>query len=270
MVQRELRVRYKGSVLGFLWSFINPLVTTAVMWVVFGKLLHNRIDNYAAYILAALLPFTFFQTSVLDASQSVLNALPIIKKTYFPQAILPIASVISNFIHLLMGMGVFFIFLLVIYLRDPRIIPFQATTIYLPFLLLLSLIMAIGFSLLVSALNTLYEDVKYLVSVGMYMLFYLCPIIYFIEQVGSSDFNKHSGFLVFKLYSLNPVAILVTAYRKALLAPPTKIFMSDGRISDSVPLPWWGLPYVTLFSLVVFLIGWKVFYRLKWRFVERP
>lgn len=270
MVQRELRVRYKGSVLGFLWSFINPLVTTAVMWVVFGKLLHNRIDNYAAYILAALLPFTFFQTSVLDASQSVLNSLPIIKKTYFPQAILPIASVISNFIHLLMGLGVFFVFLLVIYLRDPRVLPFQVSTVYLPILLLLSLLMATGLSLLVSALNTLYEDVKYLVNVAMYMLFYLCPIIYFYEQVSNSDLNRSTNFLAFKLYCLNPMAILVTAYRKSLLAPPTKIYMSDGRVSDSIPLPWWALPYVTLFSILLFLLGWTVFHRLKWKFVERP
>src|SRR4051794_13396881 len=83
MVQREIRIRYKNSALGFLWSFITPLATTLVMTLVFGVLLNNKVNSFSAYFLAAYLPFMFFQFSVLDSAQSVLIALPLVKKIYF-------------------------------------------------------------------------------------------------------------------------------------------------------------------------------------------
>src|SRR5512147_373606 len=85
MVERELRIRYKNSILGFFWSLINPLVTVAVMTVVFKYIAGNQTSNFGAYILAAYLPFMFFQLAVMDAAQSVLVALPLVKKIYFPR-----------------------------------------------------------------------------------------------------------------------------------------------------------------------------------------
>ncbi|HEY0866301.1 MAG TPA: ABC transporter permease, partial [Fimbriimonas sp.] len=214
MVQRELRIRYKNSVFGFFWSFINPLVTTLVMWVVFGKLLNNGVENFSAYVLAAYLPFMFFQFAVMDSAQSVLASLPIVKKVYFPREILPLAGILSNFIHFLLGFVVFFGFLLAIYLWSlirggGSVVPFQATTVFLPVLLAISLMLAIGVGFIVSALNTFYEDVKYITGVILYLLFFLCPIMYFVEGIANSDYNLNSANqLVYKLYMLNPVAVL--------------------------------------------------------------
>lgn len=270
MVQRELKVRYKNSALGFLWSFINPLVTTLVMTVVFGVLLDNGVRNYSAYVLAAYLPFMFLQFSILDSAQSVLSAIPLIKKTYFPREILPLAAVISNFIHFLIGLGVFFLFLAFIFIRDPRVNPIQELTLMLPVLLLISLMLATGCSLIVSALNVYYEDVKYLASVFLYLLFFLCPIMYFVEQVANSGFNERSGGLVYKIYSSNPVAVLTVAYRKSLVAPVEVPLWNRADRADPFPMPWEYLAYTGLFSFAILVFGYWLFNRLKWGFVERP
>ena len=273
VVQREIKIRYKNSALGFLWSFINPLVTTAVMTLVFGTVLSNGIPNYSAYVLAAYLPYMFFQFSVLDSAQSVLGSIQLVKKIYFPREVLPLAAVASNFIHLLLGYVVFFLFLLTVYLRDRTVIPFQITTLFLPLLLLINLMLAVGVSLIVSALNTLYEDVKYIVGVLMYLLFFLCPIMYFAEEVANSRSNIQSHYLIYKLYNLNPIAVLTTAYRKILLAPiKVPIRNPDGKPldADTLPMAWDYVAYSFVLSFLIMVGGYALFNRMKWRFVERP
>lgn len=275
MTQRELRVRYKNSALGFLWSFINPLVTTFVMWLVFGVMLDNGVGNFSAYLLAAYLPFTFFQFAVLDSAQSILMALPIIRKVYFPRETLPLATIAGNFVHLLIGFVVFFLFLFCVYAGSGfKVSPFQATTWMLPPLMLISLCFATGMGLLVAALNTFYEDVKYVTSVVMYLLFYLCPIVYFHETVA----KKLDGSWLFRLYMLNPQAVLSVAYRKAMLAgvpvPGTKVDHATGVATSyniepsAMPWPWIG--YSAVVSILTLVLGYHVFNRMKWRFVERP
>lgn len=269
MTQRELRVRYKNSALGFLWSFINPLVTTLVMWVVFGRLLGQGTDkNFSAYILAAFLPFTFFQFAVLDSAQSILGALPIIRKVYFPRETLPLATIVGNFVHLLMGLIVFVLFLLVIYaLSGFKESPFTGTMYWLlPLLLFVSFCFATGVGLLVAALNTFYEDVKYVTSVALYLLFYLCPIIYFHEAIA----RKLEGTWLFRLYMLNPLADLSIAYRKALLPGTAVKIINSTEQAQPSPMPWPWLAYASVVSVLTLILGYHVFNRLKWRFVERP
>jgi lipopolysaccharide transport system permease protein len=270
LTQRELRVRYKNSALGFLWSFINPLVTTFVMWLVFGKMLGNGVDNFSAYVLAAYLPFTFFQFAVLDSAQSILAALPIVRKVYFPRETLPLATILGNFVHLLIGYGVFFLYLFAVYAASGfRENPYQLTTWLLPFLMLISLCFAAGMGLLVSALNTFYEDVKYVTSVVMYLLFYLCPIVYFHETVAK---KLEGDTWLFRLYMLNPQAVLSVAYRKALLAG-VKIPVTIDKIPYDVqpsPMPWTWIGYAAVVSVLTLAFGYHVFNRVKWRFVERP
>ena len=153
MVQRELRVRYKNSIFGILWSFFNPLLMTVVTWVVFTNFLHFDTPHFIVYYLAAYLPFIFFQSAILDAAQSVLAAQPIVKKVYFPRELLPISSVIGNFIHLLLGLVVLFLLLIGVYIHDPKEFPIQSTVVFLPLLLVLTFILAVGLALLVSALE---------------------------------------------------------------------------------------------------------------------
>jgi len=279
MVQRELKIRYKNSALGFLWSMLNPLITVMVMSFMFENFLHRGagVPSATAYILAAYLPFTFFQLCLLDSSQSILSAMPLIKKIYFPREILPLASVLSNFIHLVMALGMFFVYLLVVYLRS--IIghggfanaesPFRLTAIYLPILLVINLVLSTGLSLFISAMNTFYEDVKYIVSVVTYLMFFMCPILYFEESVANSALNLKWGGWLYKLMNLNPVFSLSSAYRKVLVAPP-KITVDNGAVMVPMPLDWRYIGWAGLISVVILIGGYATFNKLKWRFVERP
>ena len=267
MVQRELRIRYKNSALGVFWSLLSPMMTTFVMWLVFGQLLKNGVPNFSAYLLAAFLPYAFFQSAVLDSAQSILASLPIVKKIYLPRELLPLSIILSNFVHLLTGFIVFFLFLLIVYARSGfHENPFQATTWMLPFLMLVSLCLTTGVGLIVSALNTFYEDVKYLASAALYLLTFLCPIVYFHETIAQTL----SGRPLYRLYMLNPLAVLSICYRKALLAPVPVPMPGTSKVVDPTPFPWPWLAYTTVLSIGVLAYGYHLFNRMKWRFVERP
>ena len=275
MVQREIRIRYKNSTIGFLWSMLNPLITVLVMSFMFTNFLGKNTPSATAYILAAYLPFTFFQFCLMDSAQSILAALPLLKKIYLPREILPIASVISNFIHLIMAFVMFFLYLLVVYIFFPghgghREWPFQFTTLYLPILLLINLALSMGLSFYISALNTFYEDVKYIVGVITYLMFFMCPIIYFEEDVAFSPLNGPERWhgLLYNVMNLNPVFALSNAYRKLLIAP-NKI-MVHGQLVDPLPLDWRYVGWAAFVSVVILITGYNKFNKLKWRFVERP
>jgi len=278
MVQRDLSVRYKNSFLGFIWSMINPLLTVLVLTFVFKFISKNPIPNFSAYVLAAYLPYMFFQMAIMDSAQSVLSNVQLMKKIYFPREIFPLATVISNFIHFLLALVVFFVYLLAIYLLNtPRVPVFQWTTIYLPILVLINFLLATGLGLLFSAMNTFYEDVKYILGVVLSLLFFLSPIMYFSE----STYYGHNKNLYF-VYHLNPAATMSNAFRKVLLAPqpvpiPTKVW--NAKLGDyqtinlpypPLPIDWSMIGITAAFSILMFFIGYAVFNRLKWKFVERP
>lgn len=272
-VIRELRIRYKNSVLGFFWSLLNPLAIVLVMTVVFKFVMGQKVPNYSAYILAAYLPFMFFQLSLMDSSQSILMHLDLLKKIYFPREILPIGAVLANFIHFSLAMGVFFIYLLIVWMLNPGDPPFRISAIFLPALMFIQLCLTLGLALFVSALNTFYEDVKYILSVGLYLLFFLCPIVYFSEQVlHASAVPEESRSLVYVLYHLNPIAMLMTAYRKILLDPqPIPSFgESEPRLLPNLPLDGTLLFICVLTSVGCLLFGYAFFNDKKWKFVERP
>ncbi|MBL8060960.1 MAG: ABC transporter permease [Chthonomonas sp.] len=266
LVERELRIRYKNSILGFLWSLLNPLLTVSVMWFVFKFYMANETPNFSAYILAAYLPYMFFQQAVLDSAQSVLQALPIVKKVYFPREILPIAVVCSSFVHFLLALCVFFAFLLVIYLSDPRVSPFSWNMLLLPIPLILSFLLAAGTGLFIAALNTFFEDVKYIVQVLLQLLLFVCPIMYFSEQVLAAS-QRHGTWMYFA-YHANPVAMLCTAFRKILVAPQDPIV--GGKSLPWLPLDWALMVLCAAVCVSVFVGGYAYFNRVKWGFVERP
>lgn len=272
LVIRELRVRYKNSFLGFFWSLLNPLVTVLVMTIVFKYVMGMRIDNYSAYILVAYLPWTFFQFALLDSSQTILVYMPVIKKIYFPRALLPLAMTLSNFIHFLLAMGVLFAYLY-LYVRTPV----SWGLLLLPVVLLSQTLWVVGLSLIISCWNAFYEDVKYLVSVGLQLLFFLTPIIYFSEQLRATplipEASRETIFWVYHL--LNPMAPITMAYRKLILPPITIIYDNPAvsaqqmRFSD-MPLPYWLLGVSLLTGLGVAWMGLTYFRKKEWEFVERP
>ncbi len=269
MVQRELKIRYKNSAFGFLWSLIVPLVTVVVMTLVFKFFLRNGTENFSAYVLAAYLPYMFFQFALLDSAQSVLGAIQLVKKIYFPREILPLSLIIGNFIHFVLALGVFFLYLLAVWIRHPGISPFRAEMLWLPVLLAINFCLAAGIGLLCAALNTFYEDVKYFLSVILYVTFFLCPIMYFSEDVLYSKMvPEGQRELLYTIYHLNPIAMLCTAYRKVLVAPgPIK---QGAETIAPIPLDWGLLGVTAAISVATLVFGYWTFNRLKWRFVERP
>jgi lipopolysaccharide transport system permease protein len=273
VVLRELRIRYKNSYLGFFWSILNPLATVMVMTIVFKYVMGQQVQNYSAYVLAAYLPYMFFQLALLDSAQSVISQIPLLKKIYFPREILPIGSVLANFVHFLLAMVVFFVYLLVVWLLNPGDNPFRATIFYLPIIVLIQLALTMGLALAISAMNTFFEDVKYMVSVGLYLLLFLSPIMYFSEQVYyASGIPPDQRGLVYFLYHLNPIAMLMTAYRKVMLDPQEVTMSRGGEVLDFpyIPLDWGMVGLCAAISFGTLIFGYWLFNRKKWQFVERP
>lgn len=270
LVSRELKIRYKNSVLGFLWSIISPLMTVLVISFIFSTAIGAPVKNFSVYILAAYLPYLFFMQAIMDATGSILANLGLIRKIYFPREILPIAMVISNFIHLLLALGVFFVLLLVVFIRDPRVVPFQATSLYLPILLIISFILASGLGLLFSAVNTFYEDVKYIVGFVMQMLLFASPIMWLVEKIAYTTPRRYLA-----LNLLNPIGVICNGFRKMLVAPQNVVVdmgaKGHGLVSQpSLPIDWRYIGYAGLLSVAIFFVGYAVFNRYKWKFVERP
>jgi ABC-type polysaccharide/polyol phosphate export permease len=272
-VIRDLRVRYKNSVLGFFWSLLNPLATVLVMTVVFKYIMGNETQNYSAYLFAAYLPWTFFSMTLLDSSQSVLLHMPLIKKIYFPREILPLSAVLSNLVHFLLALVVFFAFLLGVWALDPRVSPFTLTVFWVPLLTIPFVLLTAGCALIVAALNTFYEDTKYILSVGLYLMFFLTPVFYFSESVYHAKMipNDYRQ-TVYTAYHLNPVSEYVSTYRKALLPPqPIKQRVgNEATTSQPMPIDPGLLATAIGVSVVVFFGGYRYFNRRKWEFVERP
>lgn len=281
LVERELRIRYKNSVLGFLWSLLNPLMTALVMTLVFKYFLGQSVGSYVLYVLAAYLPYIFVQFALMDSSQSVLTSLQIVRKVYFPREVLPLAQVLANFIHFCLAMLVFFFIATAVWLRTlggaaPPQFPIQGTVVLMPILMIINLMLATGLGLIVSALNTFYEDVKYMLGAILYVGFFLCPVMYFSENVAVfAERHGSVGQLVYTAYHLNPMATLCTAYKKILLRTvpipakdpddPAKTIMIKGMALDWTYV---GLAAIVSFAILVF--GYWLFNRMKWRFVERP
>lgn len=258
LIIRDIKVRYKNSVLGFLWSLANPLLQVATITVVVKFVLATSVPNYSAYLLCAFLPWTFFQMSVLDASMSVLYHGDLIKKTYFPREVLPTSIVLSNLVHFILALGLFFVYLLV--LRTP----IQMTWLLLPIVVAIQLFLNLGIAYFVSCLNVFYEDVKYVVTVLLTLLFYMTPVIYTVEQVcHSNSIPDASRQLILTLFHVNPLSMLMITYRKILLPP-----LNTPAI-DAFPMDYRYLALMAVSSMLIFVAGYVFFNRRKWAFAEQ-
>ena len=272
LVERDLRVRYKNSVLGIAWTMINPLIQVFVLTVAIGYILGSGPKNLSAYIFCATLPWTFFQTAVLDSSTSVLAKLPLLKKVYFPREIPLIATVCQNFVQFLISLALFMIYR---WILTPLLFHGSAwppvQILMLPFLIVILFLLTLGAAFFVATANVFYEDVKFIVTLTMGFLFYLVPIIYFAENIFfSSRIPASLRWWVYHLYLANPLAWIVTAFKQ--------IFFGIADISNSnAPLPhvlsapfdWRYLLLTTISSAALCLGGYTFFNHRKWKFTER-
>lgn len=263
LVVRDIKVRYKNSVMGFFWSLLNPLLQVAVITFAFKGIMRYNVPNYSAYLLCAFLPWTFFQMSVLDASSAVIYHANLVKKTYFPREILPISIVISNLIHFILALLVFFVYLLVLGT------PILATWFLLPVVVCIQFLLNMGVAFFVASLNVFYEDIKYMATVLLNLLLFTLPIFYLIETVKGSSIPTAYRPLVLKLFYWNPLAYLITTYRKILLPPFNVAATSTSPAIHDIPLSYAYLGLAALTSLIIFIAGYAFFNSRKWKFAER-
>src|SRR5262245_24121591 len=183
LVTRELKARYRGSVLGFIWSFINPLLLLGIYSFIFTTILPNRVENaqpFAIFMLCGLLPWTWFSSSLTEASGSLIAGGNLIKKVLFPAEVLPIVSVLANMVHFFLALPIVLFFL--IYFHHPPDLP---GLVWFPFVVLVQLIFTTGLGLALAALTVHFRDIRDILANVLMFWFFSTPIIYpyFQEEV---------------------------------------------------------------------------------------
>ncbi len=270
LVQRQMRLRYKGSVVGIFWSLIPPILQVVVLSVVFGMILGAGPHNMSAYMLCAFLPWTFFSNAVLDSSASVLEQLGLMKKSYFPREILPIAAVASNIVHFGFALIVFLIYRYVITSIVhgwPGFPPIDL--LWMPVVFFDLVILTTGIAFVISAWTTFFEDIKFIVSSSLQLLFYAMPILYFAENINYGHWSSPATrSLIYHIYLANPLVWIVESFKQMFFG--VQDISSMGHSFMSAPFDWRYMLMATGFSLLTLVFGWREFERLKWKFVERP
>ena len=202
LVRRDLRGRYKGTILGFLWTFINPLLQLVVYTLVFSNVLRMGIEKYYIFLFVALIPWIFFSGTITGGCEVILGASNMVKKIYFPREVLPLAYTISSFVNMLFSFIVVFAVLLFSgYGVDPMAL------LYLPVIMIIEFVLALGMALLFSALTVYLRDLQHILGILMLAWQFLTPIMYSEDMVP----EKYMG-----IWRLNPMTSVITAYRDIL------------------------------------------------------
>ena len=203
-VVRDIKVRYKQSLLGVAWAILQPLSATVIMTVVFSRFLRVSTGGipHPMFYYSALLPWTFSASSIAFGTSCLVNNMNLVTKIYFPREILPISAVLASFVDFLIGAMIFLV-MLVLYR-----VPVSLSWLWLPALLLVQMLLTLGIVLLASALNVFYRDIRFVVPLGMQLWMYMTPIIYPLSLV-PDQFRA--------LYMLNPMAGLINGYRRIVL-----------------------------------------------------
>ena len=216
LVMRDLKVRYKNSVLGILWSLLNPLLMMLVFTFVFKVLAGSSLLHaYPAFILSGVLAWNLFSTSVLGATNSIVSNAHLINKVYFPRAVLPISVVLSNLVNFILALPVYFLLAMLLGLTPTKWV------LLLPIVVLVQLAFTLGVSFGLSTANVFYRDTGIVMEVVLLAWFFLTPIFYPISEVGRGGFQL--GNIVLSGYDvqrwmriLNPMASIIATYRDIL------------------------------------------------------
>jgi ABC-type polysaccharide/polyol phosphate export permease len=275
LVARELKIRYKNSALGFVWSIVPPLMQVFVFSFLARTAFGATVHNYSAYLLCGLIPWTFFSTATQDASMSLLVNYTIIRKIYFPREAIPLANVISNFVHFIMGWAVYFVAFAVVLRPFGAGIPLLPRMLWFPVITLFEVLLVTGLALWVSALNVFYEDVKFILQTVFQLAFFVVPVLFPADVIFYSKTMQAHPWL-FKLYMLNPITAFIDAYRHMLLdslrpAQYNKALATPLNLlgPPPLPMPWDTFIGACLISILIAYSGYWYFNKRKWQFVER-
>lgn len=230
IVSKELRLRYKGTTLGFFWSLLHPLALMLVFSLVFGSILKNRAEDFHLYLLAGLLVWQWLAGSLTAAASSVVQNAQLVRRTRFNYAFLPLAVVANHLIHFALSLPVYVVFLLV----DGRG-PHLSWLIGVPPLILIQSALVSGLSLLVAGFNVYYRDIAQLVPIALTLWFWCTPIVYRVTLLSGT---------VRKFVEANPATPLITAWQGLLLKGTVDL-------ETCLPAAAWGVLFLLL-GLVLF------------------
>lgn len=247
LVMRDLKVRYRNSVLGIFWSLFNPLLMMMVFTVVFTVMTpHFEMPNFPVFVLCAILPWNFFSTSVIASIRSIVDNSSLVNKVYFPREILPISIILSNLVNFLIALIV--LFSLTFFFQ----IPLTPWILLLPAVIAVQLIFTVGFCLIMATANVFYRDTQVIMEVVMMAWFFFTPIFYSLSILPDSyefwgmDFDVARWARI-----LNPMASIIANYR-------TLIY---GIGQGGSPPDFYFFMRTLVTSLIVLFIGAAIFYR---------
>jgi len=246
---RDVKVRYKQTVLGVAWAVLQPALMMAIFYLIFYVVADTYGDEkpvpYPIFVLSALLPWTFFATSIVNAGNSVIGSERLITKIYFPRLAVPFATVGAAIVDFLVAMPL----LLIVFASYGR--GFGWNALWLPIIFALLVMSAAGVGAMLAALNVAYRDFRYIIPFLVQLWMYATPTIYFDLDLTSNPDSKYGW--IKQLLPLNPMTGLIASFRAALL---------------DQPIPWPMLGFSALMALVFFLAGCFYFRRVEDSFAD--
>ena len=244
-VMREIKIRYKQTVLGFTWALIRPVASMVVFTVVFGNMAKVPSDGipYPIFSYAALMPWTYFSQSLSKSTQSLITQANVISKIYFPRIIIPMAPVLAGLLDFLLSFIV-----LIIMMFAYGIVP-TAQIFFLPLLILLMILTASGMGMWMSALGIQYRDVRQAIQFVVRLLMYATPVVWPVSLVAEKF--GHTAKIIYGIY---PMAGVIEGFRSALIGKN--------------PMPWDLILMGSIGALVVFKSGAFYFQRMEKNFAD--
>lgn len=240
LVRRDLRGRYRGSVLGFAWTFLNPLLQLAVYTLVFSVIMRNGVEDYYLYLFVALIPWIFFSSSVNEGTNCIRSQGGMITKIYFPREVIPISCVTTQFVNMLLSLLVVFA---VVMIAGK---PFNLLAyLCLPLIMLIEYVLALGMAFLFSAITVYFRDITWFMGIITMAWQFLTPVMYGLDQVPAE---------LVRYFNLNPMTSVIVAYRDILYYGQVPALST--------------LKNAVICATVVFALGWFVFSKLKNHFAE--
>lgn len=240
LIQRDLRGRYKGSVLGFAWTFLNPLLQLAVYTVVFSTIMRAGIEDYYLFLFVALIPWIFFSSSLTGGASCILMQKEMVKKIYFPREVLPIALVTCQFVNMLLSFIVVFAVLAV----SGKGVSFAAIPYLIP-VMLVEYLLALGIAFVTSAATVYLRDLEHILVIVAMAWQFLTPVMYSIEMVPER---------IRPVFLLNPMSSVIIAYRDILY------YKEVPRLNTLVLAMALGIGFLA--------VGWFLFGRMEKHFAE--
>ena len=248
LVVKELKVRYRGSYLGFLYALLNPLVSTVVFAVVFTFIIRIKMEHYGLYLLTGFMPWIFFQQSLSESATSIIRNANLIKKVMLPREVFPISSILACLVNFALGLCVMLPFL-------AAYGHFSARWAYLPLILIVHLVFTFGLGLFLASTNVMFRDIGNLVEIVIFVWFYANPIIYPLSMLQTKVYEIGRPELL-TVYLLNPMASIMVLYRHALFA------------AESPDVLKVAVPVAAVSAFLAVVIGQSVFSRLQKNFAK--